>query len=328
MDECRALSDWLPDLLMDTVPDGERESAFRHAEGCAACRDDWDAYRLTWDRMGVVEDREVPPSLRSSFVSEIRRIRKEKEKIVRFPQRFRFAALAQAAAIILAIGAGWLVGNSNSGVSVSPTPATIDHVQSIGNDGRLVMPISRVSQVLDQSPDIRNVRLETGDDGMMVMFDLNSEVVVQGDMQDPQFSKILSHVLQRAESPTYERTRMIDLVRDAYATSPADPEIAVALARVLTSDAHEGVRLKAVDALRTMSAQGAPEVKAALVGVLKNDPNPAIRMKAIDALANLVTAETNLDSSTLETLREKAVQDDENMYVRVKAAEALRQMNL
>ena len=44
---------------------------------------------------------------------------------------------------------------------------------------------------------------------------------------------------------------------------------------------------------------------------------------AVEALANLARSGATFDSATLDTLRQKAVQGDENVYVRVKAAEAL-----
>ena len=83
----------------------------------------------------------------------------------------------------------------------------------------------------------------------------------------------------------------------------------------------EGVRIKAVDTLKTMQSGGG-DTREALVAALKNDPNPAVRIKAIDALAKLA-ASGQLDTVAVDTLRQKAMQDDENVYVRAKAAEAL-----
>jgi HEAT repeat protein len=47
-----------------------------------------------------------------------------------------------------------------------------------------------------------------------------------------------------------------------------------------------------------------------------------VRIKAVDALAKLA-ASGQLDPAAVDTLRQKAMQDDENVYVRTKAAEAL-----
>ena len=56
---------------------------------------------------------------------------------------------------------------------------------------------------------------------------------------------------------------------------------------------------------------------------LKSDPNPAVRIKAVEALAIIARSGT-LDAEAVDTLRQKASQNDENLYVRMKAAEALK----
>ena len=53
------------------------------------------------------------------------------------------------------------------------------------------------------------------------------------------------------------------------------------------------------------------------------DPFTDYLVKAVEALATLARNGATFDSATVDTLRQKAVQGDENVYVRVKAAEAL-----
>ena len=65
------------------------------------------------------------------------------------------------------------------------------------------------------------------------------------------------------------------------------------------------------------------ETREALIDALKSDPNPAVRIKAVEALANIARSGATLDPLTVDTLRQKASQADENVYVRVKAAEVL-----
>jgi HEAT repeat protein len=99
----------------------------------------------------------------------------------------------------------------------------------------------------------------------------------------------------------------------------------VALANVLRTDEHQGVRIKAAETLKSLqpSAASATNTREALIDALKSDPNPAVRIKAVEALAKLASSGAQLDAATLDTLRQKASQDDENAYVRMKAAEAL-----
>lgn len=106
----------------------------------------------------------------------------------------------------------------------------------------------------------------------------------------------------------------------------AMPEIANALAKVLRDDTHEGVRIRAVETLTTLPPSVATQTRDALIEALKSDPNPAVRLKAVEALIEIARSGEVLDTAMVDTLRQKAAQDDENLYVRVKAAEALSQI--
>ena len=94
------------------------------------------------------------------------------------------------------------------------------------------------------------------------------------------------------------------------------PEIANALAKVLRNDSHEGVRIRAVDTLTTLPPTVGSQARDALIEALKSDPNPAVRIKAVEALANMARNGETLDPAMVDTLREKASQNDENLYVR------------
>ena len=136
--------------------------------------------------------------------------------------------------------------------------------------------------------------------------------------------RLMRYVLENEDRMSPARSRAIDWVRSTYSQpGNADPEIARALANVLRSDTHEGVRIKAVETLTNLPAALSTDSREALIQALKTDPNPAVRLKAVEALANLLKKGGQADAATLDTLRAKASQDDENMYVRVKAAEAL-----
>lgn len=106
----------------------------------------------------------------------------------------------------------------------------------------------------------------------------------------------------------------------------AMPVIANALARVLRDDTHEGKRIRAVETLTTLPPSVSTQIRDTLIESLKNDPNPAVRLKAVEGLIEIARSGEALDAAMVDTLREKAAQDDENLYVRVKAAEALSQI--
>jgi hypothetical protein len=195
---------------------------------------------------------------------------------------------------------------------------------------------SDLAPQIDGAPTISNVRfIENPEnaENVSVSFDLTSNVTVTGARNEKAFVSLMAYLLQDRSAPSPAQHDAIQWVSQTYGNAPdTEPEIVDALANVLKSDSHEGVRLEAIETLRTIPAEGptgeSDPARDALIEALKNDPNPAIRIKAVEALMNMAAGSGSYDSVTIETLREKASQADENPYVRVKAAEALSQMNL
>ena len=105
------------------------------------------------------------------------------------------------------------------------------------------------------------------------------------------------------------------------------------------SGGNEGARGKALDLVaRSLASEGASpsaEIVAVLAKTLATDRNPGVRKKAAEALAQMTpTSETRdaltacLKTEVIETLQEKANDERESGYVRVKAASALGRLAL
>ncbi|MGA7616839.1 MAG: HEAT repeat domain-containing protein, partial [Thermoanaerobaculia bacterium] len=206
-------------------------------------------------------------------------------------------------------------------------PAVASHQFDLADN--VVIPSSQLRPDIQGRPDIQNIKFDQNNStgNVSVSFDVTSHVTVNGRPDDKSLVNLLSYVLQNRDY--HARSNAIQWVRETSQQSGrTDPELVSALANVLTSDSHEGVRLKAVEALKSMPSPLAPDARDALIQALKNDPNPAVRIKAVEALANFAREGGTLDNAAVDTLRQKAAQNDENLYVRVKAAEALSQINL
>ena len=108
--------------------------------------------------------------------------------------------------------------------------------------------------------------------------------------------------------------------RPCASATPASPEIVAALTATLRTDKNPGVRKKAADALASFAIT--PEIRAAFLEALKSDQNPAVRLAAVDALA--AAAKQSPDATTIQSLKDKAVDPAENGFVRAKAASALK----
>ncbi|HEY0372120.1 MAG TPA: HEAT repeat domain-containing protein [Thermoanaerobaculia bacterium] len=328
----------MPLLLTESLDAARRELTHQHIESCALCSDAWHAYNETWATLGDLPEVAVPARVKSAFLERVglAPVTELPKNVVPFPRRTAFKWIAQAAAIVVLIGGGYFAGDRNAD-RIAPTAATINGVTPNTSEIRTVstrpMSLSEtrvldadaLSPVIEGRPDISHVQFiddDPADAEIAVSFDVTSRWTVNGNPRDKSMVRLLSYMLENEAAMT-PRSSTLEWVRQTYSDPQyADPEISNALAKVLRNDTHEGVRIRAVDTLTTLPASGS-QARDALIEALKSDPNPAVRIKAVEALANMARNGEHLDPAMVDTLRQKASQNDENLYVRVKAAEAL-----
>jgi len=337
MSECHLMRENMPLLLTESLDRDRRELTHQHIEACTACSDEWVAYRDSWEMMAGLPEVEVPGRVKQRFLEAAGiapdvTAGRAASNVVPFQRRTAAKWLAQAAAVVIIAGGAYFAGNRTSAVRVDPTPATIAGVRQMPYSiaETRVLPASQISPQIEGRPDIQNVQfLDHEGDQIGLSFDVTSRVTVTGSPSDRSMVRLLSYVLENNKSLSASPSRAIEWVKETYSDPQfADPEIASALAKVMRSDQHEGVRIRAAESLKTMPAPVAGDTREALIDALKNDPNPAVRIKAVEALANLARSGEALDPNTIDTLRQKSVQADENLYVRAKAAEALSNIEL
>lgn len=337
MSECHLMRESMPLLLTESLDRDRRELTHQHIESCAACSDEWAAYRDSWAMMGDLPEVEVPPRVKQRFleaagIASGGSVEHSRSNVVPFYRRTSAKWLTQAAAVVIIAGGAYFAGNQTAALRVDPTPATIANVEQMPYSiaETRVLPASQISPQIEGRPDIQNVQfLDHEGDKIGLSFDVTSRVTVTGSPSDRSMVRLLSYVLENNKGLSASPSRAIEWVKETYSDPQfADPEIASALAKVMRSDQHEGVRIRAAESLKTMPAPVAGDTREALIDALKNDPNPAVRIKAVEALANLARSGEALDPATINTLREKSVQSDENLYVRANAAEALSNIRL
>jgi HEAT repeat protein len=321
----------MPLLLVEALDGAHRETTHRHIESCAACAEEWAAYRDTWKLMGDVPTLDVPARVREKFLAEVMPVA-QAPNVVPFHRRREVRWFAQAAAVAVLVGGSYFAGHRTAPVRLESEPAKVISAQPVSTNPvysiaeTRVLPAASVSPTIEGRPAIDNVQFVDADarDGKIgVSFDITSHVTVTGSPAEKSMVRLLSYVLASEDRMKPSRSRAIEWVRETYSDpNNADPEIADALAKVLRNEQHAGVRIRAVETLKTLPSSG-DNPRDALIEALRSDPNPAVRMKAVDALAKLAESGGQLDSAAVDMLRQKAAQDDENLYVRVKAAEAL-----
>jgi hypothetical protein len=350
MSECHALRENMPLLLTESLDPARRELTHQHIETCDACSGEWNAYRDAWRMMEDLPEVVPPARAKARFLAAIgveqtlssargrtgeRTVEETGEQtgvsalqnVVVFRRRAAFKWIAQAAAVVVLVGGGYFAGVKKP-VEIAPQQPTIDSVtpKPLAIAETRVLDANAIDPEIEGRPEITNVRFvdqDVSDNQIGVEFDIRSRWTVTGNPRDKSMVRLLSYMLENEETMT-PRSTTIDWVKRTYSDpANADPEIANALAKVLRSDGNEGVRLRAVETLTGLPPAVATQTRDALIEALKSDPNPAVRLKAVEALANMAQSGVHLDPSMVDTLRQKASQDDENLYVRVKAAEAL-----
>ena len=336
MSDCDVLRERMPLLLTESLDPAQRELTHQHIESCAECGDEWNAYRETSRVMDDLPELQVPPRVKARFLEAAglaAEAKPVKQNVVPFHRRPAFKWIAQAAAVAVLVGGGFFAGNKTA-PRIQPSDALITGVRETPSVTQLlpiaetrVLDASAIDPKIEGRPNITNVAFtdaDAGDNRIGLSFDITSRWTVTGNPKDKSMVRLLSYMLED-ESAISPRSTTLDMVRQAYSNpANADPEIASALAKVLRNDEHEGVRIRAVDTLKNLpvSGSGSP-TRDALIEALKSDPNPAVRIKAVEALAILARSGT-LNAEAVDTLRQKATQNDENLYVRMKAAEALK----
>jgi hypothetical protein len=345
MAECSAVTESMPMLLTESLDATRRELTHQHIESCDLCSAEWSAYQQTWVVMGDLSEVEVPARVKARFLSAAGIDLQQEDglrtnNVVPFRRRPAVKWVAQAAAVAVLVGGGYFAGNRNvDPVQPAITPAVVSRATPLTAEASpfatmslaetRTMDAETLSPEIQGRPNIANVQFvdsNAADDEIGVSFDITSRWTVTGNPKDRSMVRLLSYMLENEESMT-PRSSAMEWVRRTYSDPAyADPEIAKALAKVLRNDSHEGVRIRAVETLTTLPPAVATQTRDALIDALKSDPNPAVRLKAVEALIEMARRGEVLDAAMVDTLRQKAGQDDENLYVRVKAAEALSQI--
>jgi hypothetical protein len=318
--DCRDVSLLAVDRLAGEASEASRRELAAHLAGCESCRREMGRLEDVWTTLGLDPDAEVTPEFRRRTLGLL------EEEMIRgrvrtFRPRPAFSRPAlQAAALLLAAGVGYLVAR---GV---PAPASPSTATETPYPVAAVTPTARGSVVPDLAgnPRLSNVAYHQADaQGRVgIDFDVTTRHEVAGKPSDPDVAKLLAYLVAHNGETAGEKSRAIELVSEHYGASatPASPEIVAALTSTLRADKNPGVRKKAADALASFAIT--PEIRTVFLEALKSDQNPAVRLVAVDALA--AAAKQSPDASTIQSLKEKAVDPEENGFVRAKAASALK----
>lgn len=181
-------------------------------------------------------------------------------------------------------------------------------------------PIATESVVLaPHLAHVHAIRIDAETGQIEIEFSTVNNVSLRGSTEDPIVRQVLAHAM-RPQEHTGLRLRAVKAVSEstpAQLAAATDNELIAALLQVLRHDANDGVRLKAVEALKKLPLTD--KVKEALIQTLLRDSNAAVRVQAIEALSRY-RAEEKIPAL------EAAAASDSNGYVRLQAVRLLDQL--
>jgi hypothetical protein len=326
--ECRDVPGQSVLKLTGEIDPGTERELDRHLAACESCRKEWVLAAEAWESL-----RDDPAPVPSARLSRETLARMEAATLRRAPRGLSlgWTGVRRVAALVVMGAGGFLSARlwvPAASPSVPPTGVRpgVETVVPVSNDR--IVDASRTLPDLSAKPRMANVTYQPPDarGRLSVSFDVTTRYTVVGRPDEKGIESLLTYLVAGGGANEGARGQALDLVSERIAAggvAPSDGIVAV-LSKTLTADRNPGVRKKAAEALVMLPPTA--ETRDALIACLKAEPVPGIRMIAVEGLAK--AAVTLKDRPAIETLQEKANDERESGYLRVKAASALGRLAL
>lgn len=166
---------------------------------------------------------------------------------------------------------------------------------------------------------IRSIEADPERDNVEIIIEETTRRTLSGRAGDPRIRHLLLSAMRNAPSSGM-RLATLDILtrRGGDQDALADRDVRRIVAESMLGDANPGVRLLAIDALKSHSSD--PEVRRSLVEVVRHDLNPGMRVQAIDLL-------TQRPDRDLAGVLQELVERDTNRYVRLRSRRTLEELN-
>lgn len=296
---CAAARDRLALLLYGELSFDEEERVESHLEVCAECRAALEREKALHAALDAVEVRPSPALLD--------RCREDLPELLRYQRR----AQAQP---------GWWEQFASNWKIHWLRPAGAMALLAIGFFGAKIAPQFNFGGQSDYqamgllgNSVVRNV--ETQPDGRVrIVLDQTQQRTISGTIQDQAIRALLEAAAKDPSDDPGLRAETVEILVPGAGSA----DVREALVFALENDRNAGVRLKAMDGLKTYAHD--PAVQGALAQVLLRDANAGMRTQAIDLLAAGPGGE--LDRRVIGALQE-AMEREDDAYVRERCQRVL-----
>jgi hypothetical protein len=183
------------------------------------------------------------------------------------------------------------------------------------NQNQNIIPINedKTFSSLEENTQISNLRFidqDPSDGEIEFVVDAIKPVQIKGKVSDPQIQNILTHSILYEQNPGI-RLNALNIIKTN--TSQNDEEIKEALITVAKYDTNLGVRIEALKLLRTFPFDS--NLREALLFILLNDENSAMRIEAISSLKKITDEGNGFQPDEVVALR-KNLEKEENNFVK------------
>jgi len=304
--DCKRIEERLPLYFYDELSAPERAEVEEHLAACSPCATAAGELRRLREALEARPALEPSPDLlvrcRHVLEEALDREATGWRALARsgfglWPAGAGFRAASALAVLLVGFSFGWIVRQQ---WAPQAPPATAEWGSWLGAD----LSNFRISGISRVTPDPR-----TGE--VHITLDAERRLTLEGSLDDPRIQQVLLYAVKNYDNPGI-RHDTLEILR----SRSTDPSIREALLYALRHDPNDGVRLEALQAVRELA--WSPEVRRVILEALQKDTNAGVRVTAINVLLE------HADDEVLPALQEVATRD-ENPYVRMKCASALRE---
>ncbi|OGU72858.1 MAG: hypothetical protein A2V93_01805 [Ignavibacteria bacterium RBG_16_34_14] len=170
-----------------------------------------------------------------------------------------------------------------------------------------------------QITNLRFIDQDPSDGEIEFTVDAIKPLRIKGKISDPKIQNMLTYSILYEENPGI-RLNAINLIKTNVQNN--DEEIKAALITVAKYDTNIGVRREALKLLRSFPFDS--EVREALLYILLNDENSAMRIEAITSLKEISEKGTGFNQDEISAFREN-LKKEENNYVKFQMKTVLQE---
>jgi len=303
--------------LLQELKDAELEELHKHLIDCDNCQFEYDKLNEFYKGIDKLDKKEVDEislqnarhELRLALDKEISN-RSFFEKIVDGVKNFSFyyykPVITGAASLTVGLIMGYAFfhnGNENSFIGTA-----------------------QIDQTSTKITNVRFLQPPNNDGEVEFTFEAVKPMTMKGKVSDPKIQMVLAQALLN-EKNAGSRFNTVSVIANQTqgSNSVIDPKIMSALISTLKFDDNPGVRKRALMALLNIPYN--QQVKETFLYTLINDSNSGIRIAAINGLTSATMDGNKFDEETLKILKQKS-QNDDNEYIRIRAASLVKEAQL